>query len=466
MPLNVLKYEVHNVLRIADVQFNLEGHHLFLVGGANEAGKSSALRALVMALCGKRDCDYPDVALKAGERSGSVIVNLGGDYEGHPLDLTVELTFKRARGGAIAESLVVKDVAGNEQKEPRALLRRLFEMRAFDPLSFLKLDKKAQRDTLLQVAGVRVEEMDREYATTYAERRDVNRDLDRSKKALEAMPDHGSEVPDAPVDVEALLQQREAQQKAIQDKRLHETRREAALNDVGRAKLAVQELEQRLAAKQHELVSAQMRADALLLDIPAVPTNEEVAALQAAIRSSTETNVLVRVKRERASAAAEVARLQELSDNLSAVLEGIQARKQKAFEEAAWPIPGLSVDESGVLCDGLPLEQAAKSKRLRLAVKIAMALNPHLRLLVCEDGSDLDLDTLRELDVILRDGGYQAVVELVTRTEADENLCAVILDGGVVKGSKPKPKKVVNLVQTYIPGTEPIELVKETVNVT
>ena len=41
--MKVLKYEAHNVLRVSDVQMDMEGHHLYLVGGKNGQDTESAL---------------------------------------------------------------------------------------------------------------------------------------------------------------------------------------------------------------------------------------------------------------------------------------------------------------------------------------------------------------------------------------------------------------------------------------
>ena len=69
--MQVLKYEAHNVLGVKDVKFDLAGRHLFLVGGKNGQGKTSALTALVMALAGKSGMsDYPEIALRKGEKKG------------------------------------------------------------------------------------------------------------------------------------------------------------------------------------------------------------------------------------------------------------------------------------------------------------------------------------------------------------------------------------------------------------
>jgi hypothetical protein len=102
--------------------------------------------------------------------------------------------------------------------------------------------------------------------------------------------------------------------------------------------------------------------------------------------------------------------------------------------KAKWPVTGLGIDDEGVLYDGKPYEILNKAKRVCVSASIGMALNPTLRLLVCEDGSDLDLDSLRELEAMLKQNNYQMILELVSRTEADEKLCSVVIrDGEMVE---------------------------------
>src|SRR5262245_46003478 len=97
--MKVVRYTAQHVLRLSDVDFNLEGRHLFLVGGKNSQGKTSALTALLMALCGRSGLEkYPEIQLKEGEDEGNVRVELAGEV-GEPPQLTVELKLKRKRGG-------------------------------------------------------------------------------------------------------------------------------------------------------------------------------------------------------------------------------------------------------------------------------------------------------------------------------------------------------------------------------
>jgi hypothetical protein len=105
---------------------------------------------------------------------------------------------------------------------------------------------------------------------------------------------------------------------------------------------------------------------------------------------------------------------------------------------ATWPLPGLSLDSEGVLFNGLPFSQASKSARIATSAKIGMALNPRLRLMVCQDGNDLDNESLDSLEKLLRDSDYQMILELVTRNDDDEKRCAVIIENGKNKEKNPE----------------------------
>lgn len=133
--MQVLTYKAHNVLGVKDIQFDLGGRHLFLVGGANGQGKSSALTALVMALAGKSGMsEYPAIALRKGEKKGKVTVVLTGETGGE--SVTVELSLKQKATGEVVEEFRVLDADGKKTTEPRKLLQKLFTLRAFDPLAF------------------------------------------------------------------------------------------------------------------------------------------------------------------------------------------------------------------------------------------------------------------------------------------------------------------------------------------
>jgi hypothetical protein len=118
-------------------------------------------------------------------------------------------------------------------------------------------------------------------------------------------------------------------------------------------------------------------------------------------------------------------------------MKQIEERQAEAIRAAKFPVDGMSFDDEGVLLNGLPFEQASKRERIMASFRVGMALNPKLRLLVCQDGGDLDEDAIAALDQLLKEHKFQAIVELVTRGSDDE-LCQVVIRDGEVAPQKPK----------------------------
>jgi hypothetical protein len=153
------------------------------------------------------------------------------------------------------------------------------------------------------------------------------------------------------------------------------------------------------------------------------------------ISVAEDVNKKVRENAQRATLAGEISTLEIEAEKVEKQMKAIADSQQKALEDAHWPVEGLGMDDEGVLYNGLPIEQSSKSVRTRVSVEIGMALNPRLRLLVCQDGGDLDNDALDALDAVLAEKDFQMILELVTRGKDDEARCAVIVENGKVKAA-------------------------------
>lgn len=425
--MKILNYQAHNVLRISDIDFDLSGRHLFLVGGRNGQGKSSALIALLSALCGRSGMDWPDVLLKHGEDEGWVRVELSGD-EGlqENENLVVELKLERRRDGSVLEKLRVLDSTGEYAPEPRTLLKQLYTMRAFDPLEFERMRPREQHDLLCRLVGIDLEEYEREYKKLYDERTEVNREGKAVKAHYDAMPEY-PEAPEEEVDVASLMAELEAVRKA------NFARDKAELN-VSSLEKEVDGIQQeiaRLKKLSREKERALALAKSTFADLPDL--NERESEITAQIKGAQAANNKVAANLAKAEKQTRLNDLREKSRVLSEDLENIVAKKEAMLAAAKWPVPGLGVDKEGVLFNGLPFGQSSKSERVFISSMIGIALNPKLRLLVCQGGSDLDSDTMSVLQSLLGKNDYQMILELVTRTKDDEEMCAVIIEEGRVR---------------------------------
>lgn len=436
MSMKVKTVYLHNVLRVSDVHLDLDGHNLYLVGGRNGQGKSSTLNGLLMALCGKRGMDFPDVPLKDGENKGRVTVELSGKNDDlHDSKFTVERCFERRRNGGVKETLRILDSQGEEAPEPQTLLNRLYKSRGLDPLAFLRLKKKDQITELRQMLGLDFTDLDAEHKTLYAERALINKDGVAKKAHVDSMPLH-SGVPPQEVSVSELsdeLQRRIRVNEANEETRIAWSQ---ADRSVSAAQAKVERLEASLAQARGELELAQASYDKLK-DEASNLQDLDVEEIQLQISESEAVNLKVRENANREAQLLEVDRLRQEARNRTDRMQEIDDEKRDRIEKADWPVEGLGLDDEGVTYNGLPFEQAARSLRIRTSVKMAAALNPELRLLVCQFGNDLDDKSLEELGRIAEELDLQILLEVVTRNDSDEDRCQVIIEDGEAKSKQP-----------------------------
>lgn len=437
----VEEYEVYHMMGLRRAKVNFRGKSLVLLGGRNGHGKTRAINALLMALCGKSGTDWPEVELADDDRDGWVTVKLTGDETGELQDdngFTIEMSLKRRRGKPVMESIRVLDSTGEESPEPRTLLQKLYQLRALDPFA-LERAKPAERVKIIkELVGLDFSELDSDRERVYKERTEVNRDskmLAGQRAAIEFPED----TPDETISVVALVGGKEAalahnrkvdeQAKRLTQMQSNDVKFEEDIN-----KLA--ERLQVLAEAQLENFKAIEAQQKLVTEAVKIDTN----AFDHDIKGSERINGLVILKQQAKRLDVSIRKLQTESQSLTTQIERIDRTKQVRMETAKWPLPNMSLDDAGVLLDGLPFEQASTAQRFVASIRVGIALNPTLKLFVCKHGNDLDDETLALIESLLEETGYQMLLEFVTRTESDEARCAVVFKDGTQKGLIEEPE--------------------------
>lgn len=452
--MKIISYEAHNVLGVKDIRFDMEGRHLFLVGGKNGQGKTSALTALVMTLCGKSGMgtrDYPAIALRDGQKKGKVTIELTGSPDMHEnTGLTAELSLRRKASGVVVEEFRLLDSTGAEAPEPRKTLQRLFQLKAFDPLEFERMKPKEKASCVQKMLGLDLSKYDKEHQAVFDERTAVGRDGKKLVAQIEGLTKHNDapqeeiKIADLMAEVDKL--QEENKSRANMEKLADDLKfRQTDLAEDGEIVLKeIASLQESLKKKQGELeaikdqigVSEKAEKDARK-KVEALPDRTpDIAAVKENIAKADETNRKVRENLAYDKLAAEVkdsrGQYQKLTDRLQEIAE----ERAEEVANADWPIEGMELQEDGLVWNGLPFEQASTSQRIMASVAVGMRLNPELKLLVCEHGSDLDVDTLEALDAVLKERDFQMICEVVTRSKEDEERCAVVIADGEVVGAE------------------------------
>lgn len=432
-----------HVMGIDEIDLNLEGHCLYLVGGRNGQGKSSALNAIAMALCGKRGCDYPSDAMKHGERTAVVRIDIEGAPEEWCNDeVRVERRMERRSDGTVKETLVITSVDGEVAPEPQTLLNRLYQHRGFDPLAFSRMKTAEQINELRKIVDIDLESFDEERAEVYEERTAIGREVKTLRGKLDGM----RTIPDVPTEIVSVSELTEELARRSEINRVNERKRaqleahrgeyRSAMERSDRAKERVMELRRQLEEASREAAEAVNEMERLaeagkeLKEVVEALVDEDVQDVTDRIYQAEAVNEAVRHNKAKRELRAELDAKEDEYRALSSRIDDIDAAKARAIREANWPVEGLSFDGTMIRYKDVPFSQCSASERIRVSVAMGIAANPKLPLLIVANGECLDNEALREIEQMASERGYQILVEFMTRAESDEQRCQVIIEEG------------------------------------
>ena len=414
--MKIVSLTAENVKRIRAVHIEPNGT-LVTIAGRNAQGKTSVLDSIWMALGGPAASKNTTRPIRDGEDSAQVTVDLG--------EIRVARTWT---ADGKASKLTVTAADGARYNSPQAMLDQLVGRLSFDPLSFAQQDDKTQRRTLLDLVDLPFDPdvLAEQRATIFGHRTDANRDLKTAQAQLAGMTAPAPGLPDQEVSASDLLRQARDAQAQQQD-------RERALNTAADAAHQVERLKGELAAAELDARTADADVAALPRELP------DLAAIEASLGSIEQTNIAIRAARDHAAATARVADLVADSADLSSRIAALDEQRDTALADAAMPIEGLGLDDTGVSYLGVPLKQSSSAEQLRVSLAMAMALNPRIRVIRITDGSLLDSTNMALIEQMAAASDFQVWVE---RVDESGQVGVLIEDGAVVEKLSALPQPV------------------------
>ncbi len=396
--MNLLSLKVRNFLRIEAAEITPDGA-VVEISGANEAGKTSLLRAFVCALSGKDS--IPADPVRHGADEALIEVDLD--------ELRIKLVIRPDRSTV----LTVTNAEGFKASSPQKLLDGLYS-KLIDPLAFARLTPKQQRDTVAEMAGLSamLDELARADAEDRDARRDVNRDLKAAQARLDAMPEVAAVEP---VDVSATLAE------------IRDAREENRVAEALAARLAqlqsqaagAREVAERKRAQAHALLveAEQCDGQASVLDASAslivVPAAVDLTPLEQRLEQAEQINAQARAFGQRQALAGEVTELAQASQHYTNALTDREAERKAVIEAADLPIPGLGFGDDCLTYDGVRFDQASTAVTTRVCTAIAMAMSAKIRVLLVKDWSLLDQKNRRIVTEMAEERGFLVLAECV-----------------------------------------------------
>lgn len=405
-PVKINELLIENVKRVKAVQFEPSADGLTIIGGRNGQGKTSVLDAIAWALGGN---NYkPSIP----ERDGALV----------PPNLHIELS-----NGLIVErkgknsTLKVTDPNGN--KSGQQLLNEFVSTLALDLPKFINGSDKDKADSLLKILGIGdvLAQLDTKENQLYAQRTEVGRIADRKKKAADERPMYPN-VPKEPVSATELIKQ---QQEILARNGENERKRQDAARYeqiLANAQIAFDEAKAALQKAEQDCLTARKSAEDL--------HDESTAELEKNLAEIEALNIKIRANSTKEAAEVEANNLQQEYDGLTEQIESVREERNKLLDSAELPLPGLSVKDGKLIYNNMPWDGMSGSDQLKVATAIVRKLNPQCGFVLMDKLEQMDLETLQEFGVWLKQEGLQVIATRVST--GDE--CSIIIEDGMVKG--------------------------------
>lgn len=405
-PVKINELLIENVKRVKAVQFEPSADGLTIIGGRNGQGKTSVLDAIAWALGGN---NYkPSVP----ERDGALV----------PPNLHIELS-----NGLIVErkgknsTLKVTDPEGN--KSGQQLLNEFVSTLALDLPKFINGSDKDKADSLLKILGIGdvLAQLDTKENQLYAQRTEVGRIADRKKKAADEMPMYPN-VPKEPVSATELI--KEQQEILARNGENERKRQDAARYErmLAETQIAFDEAKAALQKAEQDCLTARKSAEDL--------HDESTAELEKNLAEIEALNIKIRANSTKEAAEIEANNLQQEYDGLTEQIESVREERNKLLDSAELPLPGLSVKDGKLIYNNMPWDGMSGSDQLKVATAIVRKLNPQCGFVLMDKLEQMDLETLQEFGVWLKQEGLQVIATRVSTG----NECSIIIEDGMVKG--------------------------------
>jgi DNA repair exonuclease SbcCD ATPase subunit len=395
--LNIIQLTAENFKKLKAVEIRPDSNAV-IISGKNGAGKSSVLDSIVAALCGAKK--LPVKPIRDGEKSAKIELQIG--------DYTIQRTFTESK------SYLEITSKGRKISSPQALLDKLVGEISFDPMKFIQgYDGRQQRQILMKLVGLDFSDIDQQIE-----------DLRQRRSVVRAKKD-GLEHESMPV-VGGLPEQESSAADLIAEHQRasdHNTRIRAE-----KEQISIHEREYALLQQEAEAISRQIGSLKSRLDqvkdqasnrvklMDSLLENAEdfidTAAISDRIVSVEQTNLAIRQNIQAKLTAAKIEELGKLWSADGDLMKSLEDEKTQRLAAVTMPVAGLSIDETGILFDGIPLAQVNTAKQLEVAVAISMALNPELRVILM-NGNDLDTESMQSISAMVADRDYQIWIEKV-----------------------------------------------------
>ena len=399
------------------------------------------------ALSGKK---IPKKPIREGQKKAEIKLNLG--------KYIVARKFTEK-----GEYLVVTSGENTKQSynSPQKLLDEFIGDLSFDPLEFIGMDDKEQKQLLLKLVDFKtnykelkeleydeyvkgegqspLDFLDRLRKETYDDRTIINRTLLNKKQRLEALKNiketERVSTQELFKDIQRIKHRLEDIEK-LYNKRHEIDKLQVEINNkVILAKQEIMSLTQKLNRFELEKKEAEKHFEKISNQITETEEEkneitEKLKFLQNQVKEVDETNEMANRYEQKLILIKDYDKTKKIADSYTDKLGTIEKAKGKIVASAKMPLKEISFGEEGVLYNNIPISQIGGAEKLKVGMAIAMALNPKLRVIRISDGSLLDEENMKIVKEMAKNKDFQVWIELVKNEQGKVGF--YIQDGEVI----------------------------------
>jgi hypothetical protein len=263
----------------------------------------------------------------------------------------------------------------------------------------------------------------------YATRTELNIQLRDAKGVLAQTPQPEPDVPRQQIATDVLLEEKNQRQNIIDSNRIMRERLQSVIHLAGILDNKIQETRAELARLLAQRAERTKDYERFFAEVNA-QVNPDMDSIDAQIRSATERNREIAMAIAYDAAANKVDQFTEFSQALTHDIEELDKQRDAILQAAQFPVPGLGVNDDDVTLDGMPFEQLSNSQQNILGAAIGIAYNPRLRVILIDEGSGIQGETLMTIAALAEKAGAQIFMASAAH---DEQATVVIEDGIILK---------------------------------
>jgi hypothetical protein len=417
--MRIFKLTANNFKKLTAVEITPDGN-VVIISGRNEQGKSSVLDSLEASLRGGR-C-LPKDPIRHGEHRAVIVTELGEDGSDVPL-------YKVTRKFLGANSTLKVETIGETKSEirsPQGFLDKIVGDISFDPLAFMKQTPAEQRNQIMAFLGLNLDEFDTKIANLKEQRSVVRKEKESKLHEADSIvftpglpaEEQGSDT--LLVELKTIQDHNIARGQTMATNSVTVSKIEFANKDITAAKKALVDWQARL----DSLVNEKLQLESKLVKPKEILHPAEV---EKKIATLNDTNEAIHKNAQKKQAMEDYETAIETYRILGDQVKITETNKALKMSQSVLPIEGLSILSDGLAYNGIPLEQECDSKKLKICVAIAMAMNPKLKVLRI-NGNELDSASLVAIGELVAGKDYQVWIEKVT----DDNKIGFYIEDGTV----------------------------------